>query len=245
MPKRPFIRRQKKKKHGATFWDHEYANATHLKLSAEQSEDLEKFTRWLGRQKRDDVLSPGSSVLDLGCGNGRNLIFLARDFGVSGVGYDISSAAIAQAKAASANLPLTYQHRSIAGNLELPDQSQSLVLDMMSSHFLNEAERLHLRDEVFRVLKPGGFVFMKTFLADEDLHTARLIREFPGSEPNTYIHPVIGVSEYVYTEEALTTFLGERFIIHKIYRSHRHVLRGRARKRRTISIYAEKDFYTN
>lgn len=242
MAKRPFIRKQKKKQHGATFWDNEYKNANHLKLSTDHSQDLEKFTRWIPRQERDDVLSPGSAALDVGCGNGRNLIFLAREFGMSGTGYDISTAAVAQALAASKGLPLAYKARTIAGAIDLPDNSQSLVLDMMTSHFLNEAERHLLRDEIFRVLRPGGFLFMKTFLADGDLHTRRLLKDAPAPEENAYIHPVIGVPEYVYSEEVLTTFLAEKFIIHKIYRSHKHVLRGRARKRRTISLYVEKDW---
>jgi ubiquinone/menaquinone biosynthesis C-methylase UbiE len=242
MAKRPFIRKQKKKQHGTTFWDNEYKNATHLKLSTDHSEDLEKFTRWLGRQQREEILQPGSSVIDVGCGNGRNLIFLARHFGMSGHGYDISTAAVSQAIAASRGLTLSYTARSIAGDIPLPDNSQQLALDMMTSHFLNAAERQHLRDELYRILAPGGFFFMKTFLADGDLHTRRLLLDAPGKEENTYIHPVIGVPEYVYTEESLTAFLSEKFIIHKIYRSHKHVLRGRARKRRTISIYAEKDF---
>ncbi len=242
MAKRPFIRKQKRKQHGATFWDNEYKNANHLKLSTEASDDLEKFTRWIPRQEREDILQPNESVLDVGCGNGRNLIYLARTFGMKGVGYDISTAAVAQAKAASAGTDLSYEARSIAGPITLPDNSQSLVLDMMTSHFLSEKEREFLRDEIFRVLKPGGFLFMKTFLADGDLHTRRLLKDAPASEANTYIHPVIGVPEYVYTEEALTAFLGAKFIIHKIYRSHKHVLRGRARKRRTIAIYAEKDW---
>jgi SAM-dependent methyltransferase len=242
MAKRPFIRKQKKKQHGTTFWDNEYKNATHLKLSTEQSEDLEKFTRWLPRQETHPILVPGQSVLDVGCGNGRNLIFLALRFGMKGVGYDISTSAVTQAKAASEGLPLVYEARSIAGLITLPDNSQSLVLDMMTSHFLTESERHLLRDEIFRVLKPGGFLYMKTFLADGDLHTRRLLKDAPGKEEGTYIHPVIGVPEYVYSEEVLTDFLREKFTIHKIYRSHKHVLKGRARKRRTISLYAEKDW---
>lgn len=244
MAKRPFIRKQKKKTHGTTFWDQEYKNADHLKLSTDHSADLEKFTRYIIRAKRGDVLTQGSSVLDVGCGNGRNLIFLAREFGLTGIGYDISVAAIEQAKAASNNFTLDYTARSIAGALAVPDNSQSLVLDMMTSHFLNKKEREFLRDEIFRVLVPGGFMFMKTFLADEDLHTRRLLRDFPGKEVGAYVHPVIGVDEYVYSEETLTDFLSEKFIVHKIYKSHRHVLKGKARKRRTVSIYVEKDYQT-
>jgi SAM-dependent methyltransferase len=96
MARKPnFTRRKKRKQHGEAFWDAEYKNPTHLKLSTNPSEDLEKFTRWVLRQKREDVLSPTASVLDVGCGNGRNLIFLTANFGNKGVGYDISKAAIA------------------------------------------------------------------------------------------------------------------------------------------------------
>jgi ubiquinone/menaquinone biosynthesis C-methylase UbiE len=242
MARKPnFTRKKKRNVHGATFWDQEYTSPSHLKLSTGVSGDLEKFIRWHGRQKRmAPLFQAGSSVLDAGCGNGRNLIYLAVNYGLSGVGIDISSAAVAQAKKASADLPLTYHVGSTGEPLPAADESQDLALDMMTSHFLNAAERTKLRDELWRVLKPGGWLFMKTFLKDEDQHTARLLRDHPGTEPGTYIHPVMGVSEYVYSEEALVAFLGERFIIRKVSRSHRH--RGKGGKRRTISVYAEKDY---
>ncbi|MEZ4200794.1 MAG: hypothetical protein R3B69_04440 [Candidatus Paceibacterota bacterium] len=81
---------------------------------------------------------------------------------------------------------------------------------------------------------------MKTFLRDGDLHTKRLLETVPGKEPNTYIHPVIGVPEHVYGEEELTDWLGKRFTVHKVYRSHKHISQGKANKRRTVSVYAEK-----
>lgn len=244
MAKRPFIRKQKRKRHGATFWDSEYATGgEHLALSNDESEDLAKFTRWQARQKNELPPSGKIEVLDLGCGNGRNLIFLAREFSVGGTGYDLSTAAIAEAKRASGDLPLKYEARSIAGDLTIEDASQDLVLDMMTSHFLNTVEREHLRNEIYRVLRPGGWLYMKTFLRDDDLHTERLLKEFPTDEPGTYTHPIIGVPEHAYTEEELTDFLAEKFLIKKIYRSHKHRAHGKARKRRTVSVYLQKDPY--
>src|SRR3990167_9147113 len=120
MARKPnFTRKKTRKVHGEAFWDAEYKNPTHLKLSTKQSEDLEKFTRWVGRRKREDVLSPAASVLDVGCGNGRNLIFLSQNFGTKGVGYDISKAAVSQALTASKGLPIKYTARSIAGPLDV------------------------------------------------------------------------------------------------------------------------------
>lgn len=246
MPMKPnFVRKKKRQVHGTTFWDQEYNNPTHLKLSTKESEDLAKFTRWLIRRERTDLLTPPASAIDAGCGNGRNLIFLANEFEMKGVGFDISSAAINQAKAASEKLEIEYDVRTAADKIPVEDSSQSLALDMMTSHFLDAKGREQLRDELHRTLVPGGYLFMKTFLKDKDLHTARLISERPGTEEGSYIHPVMGVAEYVYSEEELVAFLSEKFIVRKIYRSHKHAFKGRARKRRTISIYAEKDYDKN
>ena len=243
MARKPnFTPKKKRKVHGSAFWDKEYTNPEHLKLSSAESQDLAKFTRWLERRERTDLLAQDESVIDVGCGNGRNLIFLSHHFDMKGVGVDISSAAIAQAKQASKEMDIKYEVGSAANTLPAADNSQSLALDMMTSHFLNQDERFQLREELFRVLKPGGFLFMKTFLKDGDLHTGRLLNEFPGQEEGTYIHPVMGVPEFVYSEEELMAFLGERFIVRKVYRSHKHISRGKARKRRTISVYAEKDY---
>jgi len=240
------VKNNKNKRHGVSFWDQEYTKPEHLSMSVEVSGDLEKFTRWLERQTKRTLLNPTSSVIDFGCGNGRNLLYLAGSFGMHGIGHDSSGAAIKEAKmlAEKENVNLQYEVRSMAGtHKNIPDDSQTLALDMMSSHFLNKEDRTLLRDEIFRVLKPGGYLFMKTFLKDGDIHTARLLEERPGPEEGSYIHPVIGVPEYVYTEEELVDFLGEKFIVHKTYPSHKHKSKGKARKRRTISVYAQKIAY--
>ena len=234
------IKNQKRKRHGVSFWDHEYTSPDHLSLSDEVSGDLLKFLRWLERQSKRRVVNPTSSVIDVGCGNGRNLIYLANTYGMHGVGYDSSAAAIKAAKHLAAGTNLKFVVRSMAGPLDLEDESQMLALDMMSSHFLAAADRTQLRDELYRILKPGGYLFMKTFLKDGDLHTARLLEEHPGPEAGSYIHPVIGVPEYVYGEDELRAFLESHFTIQNVYISHKHVSRGKAKKRRTISIYAQK-----
>jgi len=226
------------------FWNQEYQTAEHLALSTESSEDLEKFTRWNEREYKRLYLNPLATCLDLGCGNGRNLIYMSQTYGMRGLGFDISDVAIEHAQAASEGLPIEYEARSIAGELPIESDSTTFVLDMMTSHFLKKDEREQLRSEIYRILKPGGWLFFKSFLADEDLHTKRLLREHPADEAGAYIHPKLGVYEYVWTEDAVHEFFGRDWEIHKFTKSHKHILmrhgRPEAGKRRTFSAYIQK-----
>ncbi len=223
------------------FWDKEYKTSKHLALSSSVSEDLEKFARFLERGWKREFLNPFGRVLDLGSGNGRNLIYLAENYGMQGTGYDISGVATALAEKASEGLPIVYETRSISEPLPLPDASQNIVLDMMTSHFLKKAEREALRAEIHRVLKPGGWLFFKSFLAEEDIHARRLLRDYPADEKGAYIHPELGVYEYVWEEDAVEEFFGKDFEMHKFHKSHRHLLKnGTAGKRRTFSAYLQK-----
>ncbi len=227
------------------FWDKEYTTSEHLALSAEASEDLRKCTRWMEREYGAGILSKYTKMIDLGSGNGRNLIWLSETYGSRGTGYDISTVAIEEAKKAAGSLPLSFEARSIVvpPAFPFPSASQDLVLDMMTSHFLNCAERTALRDEILRLLKPGGYLFFKTFLADEDMHVHRLLKDHPASEEGSYIHPEIGVMEHVYTEAEIEAFFGPYFEIQKLHKSHKHIGKdGRAWKRRTVSVYLEKKF---
>jgi SAM-dependent methyltransferase len=222
------------------FWDKEYRTGEHLALSDEPAEDLEKFCRFLERNFGKRFLNVTTQALDLGTGNGRNLIYLAKEYGMRGVGYDISSVAIDQATRASKELPIRYAVRSIEGALDVPDSSITIALDMMVSHFLRSKDRESLRDEIVRVLRPEGWLFFKSFLAEEDQHVARLLREHPADEPDSYIHPEMGVLEHVWTEASAREFFEPYFDVHKVERSHKHVKDGKAWKRRTIALYLQK-----
>lgn len=226
------------------FWDKEYSvgkgAGSHLALSTEPSEDLQKFVRFLERENGHEFLNPKQSVVDLGCGNGRNLIYLAKEFGMSGTGFDIAQSAIMQAKKAAVadELRLDFSVRSIAGDLPFKDESQGLILDMMVSHFLNNEERAKLVTEIARIIKPGGWFFFKTFLLDEDRHAKRLLADHPAGEAGSYIHPEIQVAEHVFTEDEVSELLAPYFKIHKVQKSHGHL--RKSAKRRSISVYGER-----
>ena len=230
------MRRHKSKK----FWDREYEAKKHFTLSENPGEDLLKFLRWFEREYGHPLLNYKSSVLDLGCGNGRNLIYLAQTYGSHGIGIDSSAEAVKHARLVSKELPVKYFVLSIAHPLPIQDASQTLVLDMMTSHSLKKEDREHLRKESARVLKYDGWLFLKTFLRDEDRHAERLLKEYPANEEGSYIHPQIGLAEHVFKGDELSKELEAFFAIQKIKKSHGHLSRGHARKRRSMSVYAKK-----
>lgn len=229
--------RGKKKK---TFWDKEYKNPRFLDLSDKPAEDLEKFARWLYRRTGKEYLNPTTYCLDIGCGNGRNIIHLSKEFGVRGRGFDISAEAISQAKRMAKDLPLVFDVGKTGEVLSEKDNSVDIILDMITSHVLNEEKRKIWRDEIYRVLKPGGFLFFKTFLLDEDLNAKRMLRENPSGEPNSFIHPTLGNFEHVWTEDEIREFFAGKFEIEKIEKSYKHKIHGHAFKRRHIMAYLRK-----
>jgi ubiquinone/menaquinone biosynthesis C-methylase UbiE len=223
------------------FWDKEYSKPTHLALSTEPGEDLETFARWAVRNSEWHPFPKGGEVIDIGCGNGRNLIFICKEFNMRGYGIDISDTAIAEANKMKDKLEITFKAGSMSEKLPQENESVDVVLDMMASHFMNKDEREKLLAEIVRVMKPYGWFFMKTFVMDGDTHAKRLINEYPGKEENTYIHPKMGVPEHVWTEAGIHEFLAPYFKIHKKLKSYKHVTKdGKPYKRRTISVYAEK-----
>jgi len=224
------------------FWNKEYRRGDHLALSEKPSEDLVGFSRWLLRNEPDAHLNGATNVLDIGCGNGRNLVFLSSEYGCRGIGVDVSDEALRLAKQSAKKLPLDFKVHSIVEPFEMPDASFDLALDLMTSHILRDSERERYFSEVARLLKPGGWFLFKTHLKDGDIHSERLLKQHGAGEDNSYIHPRLKVYEHVWSEEEIRTFFAGKFEIVKMLRSHKHIMNGRAGKRRTVSVYMRKPY---
>lgn len=237
----PYVMNEKRLKE---FWDKEYKDPAFFSLSEEASADLMKFTRWLKKEYGADVLRPDITVLDAGCGNGRNLLWMNNEFRVKGFGYDISDVGITQANTAKEKQKwgnkLTFIVHSIGSTIPLPDQSVDIVLDMMASHFLKQVERERFIKEVARVLKPQGVLFFKSFYAERDSHTKELLAKHAADEDNAYIHPKLGVYEYVWDDESLEKYFSEDFIPMHKEASHQHHIKGKPAKRRSVVCYFER-----
>lgn len=118
------------------------------------AEELEAIGPRLG-------LSSASRILDLGCGPGGPLTFLAQETGCHGVGIDLSDAAVEAGGVRSLALGLRDQVSFQQGDLNqpLPFQDHSFDAVMSLDVILHLSDRRKLFGDVARVLKPGGMFF--------------------------------------------------------------------------------------
>jgi SAM-dependent methyltransferase len=111
----------------------------------------ENLAGWL----TDGLVVPGRA-LELGCGNGRNAVYLARQ-GCSVDAIDFSAQAIewARHRAEAAGTAVTFQCCSIF-EAELQAESYDLVYDCGCFHHVAPHRRKDYVELIQRVLRPGG-----------------------------------------------------------------------------------------
>ena len=102
------------------------------------------------------------SVLDLGCGTGENILFLAAR-GFVAVGIDGAPTAIkkARAKATARGLSVRFEIAD-ALDLSLPETFDTAI-DSGLFHVFSDEERPRFRASLARVVRPGGTYFLMCF----------------------------------------------------------------------------------
>ena len=106
-------------------------------------------------------------VLDVGCGTGENALYFAGN-GFSVIGVDLSSRAIAAARAKTAERKLDVDFR--AGNAlssDFKDGTFDNVIDSGLFHTFTDNDRPTYAHEIGRVLVPRGRYFMLCFSEKE------------------------------------------------------------------------------
>jgi cyclopropane fatty-acyl-phospholipid synthase-like methyltransferase len=230
------------------FWNKEYSEGEegeHFILSDKPGKDFLKFVAWLEKMDGKGAINKETVWLDVGCGNGRHGLYLYENFGAGGLGYDLSQEAIAQANKKAAEIKLSkrigadanFGVLNINSPIPAPNESVDIIIDAMASHVLTEAEHKTFLEECDRVLNYKGYIFLKTFLRDEDDYANDLIKKFPGPDAGSYIHPKIGIYERALYEKEILALYEKYFKVEKVERSHFHREKG---KRRYIVVYLRK-----
>jgi len=137
-------------------WDDAYSSGAYRKEwdYTEASQELVAFVATAG-------MPPRSVALDVGCGAGREAIFLAA-CGYSVIGVDFSAAAIRVARQRSIAEGATIDwHVADALDLPLDAKSVDFVNDRGCFHVIQRRHRRRFANEIARVLKPGGRMLLR------------------------------------------------------------------------------------
>ena len=198
-------------------WENEYKNNKLVTGSDKPQKDFLNFLKYLKKERT--LIVTNLNILDLGCGVGKNSNYLAK-LDNTVVGLDISSEAIriSKERAEKLNIKVDYRVSNIGSKYAFDEEYFDVVIDVISSNSLNEAERENYLSEVKRVLKPGGYFFVRALRKEGDKNAKFLLANSPGPEKNTYKIKDLGLTERVFEEQELKGMYGEHFEILKLQR---------------------------
>lgn len=196
-------------------WEKEYRNPQLVSLSDVPAKCVKDFVRFLRKDRKLEL--DNLNILDLGCGNAKNSFYMAEQ-GINNkiTGIEISQTALEYARRLAPSGEFIKQ--SIGNPLEFQDSYFDIILDVTSSNSLNENERSIYLNELSRLLKSGGFFFLRTLCKDGDKNAQNLLVTNPGIEKDTYVMPELGLTERVFSKEDLLStysFLGEPLYLEK------------------------------
>jgi len=102
-----------------------------------------------------------ASVLDLGSGSGRHVVFLARHgFDVTGLDESPQGIALTRQALAAEGLTAHLDAGNMLRGLPYPDETFDAVISIQVIHHGTRAAIGGVIEEITRVLKPGGLVFV-------------------------------------------------------------------------------------
>lgn len=226
--------------HQGNIWEREYRNPKLVTKDDKPQADILRFLKFL--KKEEKYATNDKNILDLGCGTGRNSNYLA-ELGNNVIGIEISKTAvnIAKERAIECGVKVDYRLGDIGENYEIKNESIDIVFDVTSSNSLDEKGRENYLREMSRVLRKGGFVFVRALCKDGDDNAKKLLKENPGEEYDTYKIKEMGLTERVFSRADFTATYGKYFEILKLEKiTHYSAFNNRVYKRNYWLAYLKK-----
>lgn len=193
-------------------WEKEYQNSKLVTKADGPQADTLRFLKFLKKDQKYKL--DGKNILDLGCGTGRNANYLTEE-GNSVVGIEISQTALKLAKERATDLGINVDYRlgDIGEHYDIPDESIDVVLDITSSNALDEKGRAIYLSETSRILKSGGYFFVRALCKDGNKNVKNLLKDSPGCEYDTYYMRDLDLYERVFSREDFIKMYGQYFKI--------------------------------
>jgi SAM-dependent methyltransferase len=223
-------------------WEQEYRSSRFLTKDRHPQKSVQQFFKFLKKQSIDFSTS---TVLDSGCGTGRNALFAIEKGVARAIGYDIAPSAIREAQLEARALHLDTQVHFEKKDIATPftriaDKSIDIVLDVTASQCLTTVERNAYLAELTRVMKPGAYLFLRTLAKDGDDNAKWLLKHHPAKESDMYTMPKTNITERVFTRTDLEKIYSAFTIIEWKKTTGYNTIGGTTYKRNYFLAYMQR-----
>lgn len=221
-------------------WEREYRKPKLMTGEDKPQSDVLHFFKYLKKVEKYKI--EDRNVLDLGSGTGRNSNYLS-EMGNNVIGIEISSTALKTAKdrAQMANIEVDYRLGDIGAPYDVADDSIDIILDITSSNSLDEKGRAVYLKEMHRVLKSGGYIFVRALCKDGNANVKNLLKNSPGKEYDTYYIKEMDLTERVFSRTDIIDMYSKYFKILKLEKKTSYPkMDGRIYKRDYWLMYLKK-----
>jgi SAM-dependent methyltransferase len=156
------------------------------RIAASMRESGESVVAGLG-------ITPGTRVLDLGCGDGTTALPMAR-LGADVTGVDISRNLVEAGNRRASEAGLSncrFQHGDATNLNSLPDRGFDLVVSMFGAMFAPKP--FDVAKEMVRVTRPGGKIVMGNWIPGDPTLVAQILRissSYSPPPPEGFISPM-------------------------------------------------------
>ena len=188
------------------------------------------------------------SAVDIGCGTGRNSIYMA-SLGIGVLGFDSSDIAInnAQKRMESANLTNlpNFKIHDLAEGVPGNDNEFDFAIDVfVYKHQISASTRMNYRKELHRVLRKDGLLLVS--LADKEdgyYKNCPDLKNLERGNPRTIIDEEVGIASVLFNLQELIDEMSDCFDLNMCWlKAKQGKMHGSDYLRRTIAtLWKRKD----